>query len=90
MPGPMFSISAFFGAIIFGSGGVPGHKVGEQVPVGDLSQPLLGTLCCWASLMLPGVFIVLGFLPYWEDINKYKSVKTALKGENLSSPTICQ
>jgi hypothetical protein len=69
----MFSIAAFFGAIIFGADG--------SAASGSLAMPLLGTLCCWASLMLPGVFIVLGFLPYWEDINKNSSVKTALKGE---------
>ena len=65
LPGPMFNIACFFGALRHG---------------------VCGALLCWSALMLPGVLIALGCLPWWtEAVAKNKRVRAALAGLNAAA-----
>ena len=47
--------------------------------------PTLGALLCWVSLVLPGMLIALGCLPFWVEIRENTKVKRALKGVNAAA-----
>ncbi|MDE2778307.1 MAG: chromate efflux transporter [Chloroflexota bacterium] len=64
LPGPLFSFSAYLGAV---AGGVP------------------GLLLAFVGLFLPGVLIIYGVLPFWEQLRRYPWVRIALVGVNATA-----
>lgn len=64
LPGPLFSFSAYLGAV---AGGVP------------------GLLLAFVGLFLPGVLIIFGVLPFWEQVRRYPWVRIALVGVNAAA-----
>ena len=42
-------------------------------------------LACWAAMVLPGVFMSLGALPFWNIIRSVGAVKQVLKGVNAAA-----
>ena len=64
LPGPLFSFSAYLGAV---AGGVP------------------GLLLAFVGLFLPGVLVIFGVLPFWEQVRRYPWVRIALTGVNATA-----
>ena len=64
LPGPLFSFSAYLGAV---AGGVP------------------GLLLAFVGLFLPGLLIIFGVLPFWEQVRRYPWVRIALTGVNATA-----
>jgi chromate transporter len=61
MPGPMFNLSAYLGALL---AGIP------------------GAICCWLGLLLPGVFIMAGVIPFWKTY--LDATRVAIRGINAA------
>ena len=64
LPGPLFSFSAYLGAV---AGGVT------------------GLFLAFVGLFLPGVLIIYGVLPFWEQLRRYPWVRIALVGVNATA-----
>lgn len=64
LPGPLFSFSAYLGAV---AGGVQ------------------GLLLAFVGLFLPGVLMIFGVLPFWEQVRRYPWVRIALTGVNATA-----
>ena len=71
LPGPVFSFSAFVGAI-----SMKGSGFGSQV---------LGGLISAAGIFLPGTFLIFFIIRFWENLKKYRIVKASLEGINAVS-----
>ena len=66
IPGPVFSFSAYVGAISareFGSGG-----------------QIFGAGMAVAGIFLPGTFLIFFVIRFWEQLKKYRIVKASLEG----------
>src|SRR5690606_17771139 len=73
LPGPTFSFTSFLGAITmrnFGEG------IGYQI---------LGSAIATLGINLPGIILVLFFVPFWEDLKKINRIRTSLSGINAVS-----
>lgn len=71
LPGPVFSIATFSGAMAlqhWGSGG-----------------QLLGALAGTAGIFLPGIFVIFFIYPIWNQIKHFSPVKNAIEGINAAS-----
>lgn len=64
MPGPMFNLSAFTGA---------------------LNHGFSGALLCWTAMILPGISMALGALPFYVKLRREDRVQRALKGVNAAA-----
>ena len=71
LPGPVFSFSAFVGAI-----SMKGTGFGSQI---------LGGLISAAGIFLPGTFLIFFIIRFWENLKKYRIVKASLEGINAVS-----
>lgn len=73
LPGPTFSFTSFLGAVTmrnFGEG------IGYQI---------LGSAIATLGINLPGIILVLFFVPFWEDLKKINRIRTSLSGINAVS-----
>jgi chromate transporter len=70
MPGPLFNLSAYIGA-------VAARRAGINV--------IVGVLCCWLGLFGPGVMLIFAVLPFWGKFRKWDVYKRALPGLNASA-----
>lgn len=65
---------------------VPGPLFTFAAYLGAATQPepngLLGALLCLFAIYLPSFLLLLGVLPFWEDLRKRTSAQAALKGVN--------
>lgn len=66
VPGPVFSFSAFMGALSMREYGYAGE--------------ILGALCAAAGIFLPGTFLIFFIIRFWESLKKYRVVKASLEG----------
>lgn len=67
IPGPLFTFSAYLGAIS-----------------SDSSSGILGAALCLVAAFLPSYLLIVGVLPFWEDLRKHEKMKLAMKGINAS------
>jgi chromate transporter len=70
MPGPLFNLSAYIGA-------VAAKRAGVNV--------IVGVMCCWFGLFGPGVMLIFAVLPFWGKFRKWDVYKRALPGLNASA-----
>ena len=67
---------------------VPGPLFTFAAYLGAVMQPephgWLGGLICLGAIFLPSFFLLLGILPFWEQLRRVKSVRTALMGVNAA------
>ena len=70
MPGPLFNISAYLGAVI-------AHNAGYV--------PFFGTIVCWIALFGPGIMLIFGILPFWGWLRTKILYKRALPGINAAA-----
>lgn len=71
LPGPVFSFSAYIGAI-----GMKDSSIMMQV---------FGGLMSAAGVFLPGTFLIFFVIRFWEDLKKYRIVRASLEGINAVS-----
>lgn len=63
IPGPLFTFSAYLGAVAAG---------------------WLGAVICLIAAFLPSFFLVFGAFPFWEEIRKNQSMRSAMAGINAA------
>ena len=70
MPGPLFNLSAYLGAVM-------AIRAGYSF--------IVGTAVCWVGLFGPGLLLIYGVLPYWGKFRKLPVYRRALPGLNASA-----
>ena len=71
LPGPVFSFSAYIGALAmrdFGTGGA-----------------IAGALMSAAGIFLPGTFLIFFMIRIWESLKKYRVIRASLEGIQAAS-----
>lgn len=71
LPGPVFSFSAYIGALSMREAGFGGE--------------ILGALAASLGIFLPGTFLIFFVIRFWEGLKKYRIVKASLEGINAAS-----
>ncbi|MFK7953962.1 MAG: chromate efflux transporter [Ekhidna sp.] len=66
IPGPVFSFSAYVGALSVGGMGIGGR--------------ILGAAMSAIGVFLPGTFLIFFVIRFWESLKKYRIVKASLEG----------
>ncbi|AFK04583.1 chromate transporter, chromate ion transporter (CHR) family [Emticicia oligotrophica DSM 17448] len=70
-PGPVFSISAFVGALSMRNWGMGGE--------------ILGSAMATLGIFLPGIFLIFFVIRFWEQLKKYRGIRASLEGINAAS-----
>jgi len=70
-PGPVFSISAFVGALSMREWGTSGA--------------ILGSVVSSAGIFLPGTFLIFFVIRFWNELKKYRGIRASLEGINAAS-----
>ena len=71
MPGPVFSFSAYIGALSSRSSGIGGE--------------LLGALMSALGIFLPGTFLIFFVIRVWDSLKQYRGVRASLEGITAAS-----
>ena len=71
VPGPVFSFSAYIGALSMRAFGFAGQ--------------VLGALVASIGIFLPGTFLIFFVIRFWDGLKKYRMVKASLEGINAAS-----
>lgn len=66
VPGPVFSFSAYIGALAMRDYGIIGK--------------LLGAIMSAAGIFLPGTFLIFFMIRLWESLKKYRPIRASLEG----------
>jgi len=74
LPGPLFSFSAFIGALAMRDYGVGGQ--------------ILGSIAATAGIFLPGTILIFFIIRFWERLKSYRVVRASLEGINAASAGI--
>lgn len=70
-PGPVFSISAFVGALSMREWGTSGE--------------VLGSIVASVGIFLPGTFLIFFVIRFWNELKKYRGIRASLEGINAAS-----
>lgn len=70
-PGPVFSISAFVGALSMREWGTSGA--------------ILGSVVSSVGIFLPGTFLIFFVIRFWNELKKYRGIRASLEGINAAS-----
>lgn len=70
LPGPLFNLSAYVGAIIATNAGIPA---------------LVGIFVCWLGLFTPGILMIFAVLPWWGTFRQCHSYRRMLPGLNAAA-----
>lgn len=71
IPGPVFSFSAFIGALSMKDSGMAGQIVGAFVSA--------------AGIFLPGTFLTFFVIRFWDSLKKFRAVRASLEGISAAS-----
>lgn len=71
IPGPVFSFSAYVGALSMREFGIGGQ--------------IFGAFMASAGVFLPGTFLIFFVARFWEELKKYRIIKASLEGINAVS-----
>lgn len=74
LPGPLFSFSAFVGAMSMKEYGISGQ--------------VLGAIIATAGIFLPGTILIFFVIRFWDRLKKYRIIKASLHGINCASAGI--
>ena len=64
---------------------LPGPMLNISAFFGALVFGAQGAFICWLCLVVPGVLIALGCMPFWDSLRTNEHVKAALKGVNAAA-----
>ncbi|MDZ7933871.1 MAG: chromate efflux transporter [Emticicia sp.] len=70
-PGPVFSISAFVGALSMREWGIGGE--------------IIGSIVATLGIFLPGTFLIFFVIRFWNELKKYRGIRASLEGINAAS-----
>ncbi len=73
LPGPVFSFSAYVGALSM-------QTQGASIPA-----QCLGAFMSAAGIFLPGTFLIFFLIRFWESLKKYRVVRASLEGITAAS-----
>jgi len=71
VPGPVFSFSAYIGALSMREWGTGGE--------------ILGALMSAAGIFLPGTFLIFFVIRIWESLKKFRPIRASLEGINAAN-----
>jgi chromate transporter len=71
VPGPVFSIASYVGALSMRAQGVFGQ--------------LWGSIAATTGIFLPGTFLIFFVYRFWDELKKYRGVRASLEGINAAS-----
>lgn len=71
LPGPVFSFSAYIGALSSRNYGIGGE--------------ILGAVMSALGIFLPGTFLIFFVIRFWENFKKYRGVRASLEGITAAS-----
>jgi chromate transporter len=71
LPGPVFSFSAYIGALAMREYGIAGE--------------LTGALLSAAGIFLPGTFLIFFVIRFWESLKTFRAVRASLEGITAAS-----
>lgn len=71
LPGPVFSFSAYIGALAMREYGVFGEIIGSIMSV--------------AGIFLPGTFLIFFMIRIWESLKKFRPIRASLEGINAAN-----
>ena len=71
VPGPVFSLASYIGALSMRNGGISGQFWGSFVAT--------------AGIFLPGTFLIFFVYRFWEQLKRYRVVRASLEGINAAS-----
>ncbi len=71
IPGPVFSFSAYIGALSMKDAGLGGQ--------------VAGALLSAAGIFLPGTFLIFFVIRFWESLKKFRAVRASLEGITAAS-----
>ncbi len=71
IPGPVFSFSAYIGALSMKSSGIGGQ--------------IAGGLISAAGIFLPGTFLIFFLIRFWDSLKKFRAVRASLEGITAAS-----
>lgn len=71
VPGPVFSFTAYIGALSMRDYGMGGE--------------ILGSLLATIGIFLPGTFFIFFVIKFWEQLKKYRIVRASIEGINAAS-----
>jgi chromate transporter len=71
LPGPLFSFSAFIGALAMRDFG----------PGGEIAGAVMSAL----GMFLPGTFLIFFMIRVWESLKKYRPIRASLEGINAAN-----
>lgn len=73
-PGPVFSISSYLGTLSMFA--MTDHGIWGAV---------LGSFICTAGIFLPGTFLIFFIYRFWDELKKYRIIKSSLEGINAAA-----
>src|SRR5262249_43948582 len=71
LPGPLFSFSAFIGALSMREFGIGGE--------------LFGAIMSALGIFLPGTFLIFFMMRVWDSLKKYRPIRASLEGINAAN-----
>ena len=71
LPGPVFSFSAYIGALSMREYGIGGE--------------IIGALMSAMGIFLPGTFLIFFVIRFWDSLKKYRAVRASLEGITAAS-----
>ena len=71
IPGPVFSFSAYIGALSMKHAGIGGQIAGAFISA--------------AGIFLPGTFLIFFVIRFWESLKKFRAVRASLEGITAAS-----
>jgi len=71
IPGPVFSIASFVGALSMRNDGLNGQ--------------LLGSFAASLGIFLPGMFLIFFVYQFWNQLKQYRAIRASLEGINAAS-----
>lgn len=71
IPGPVFSFSAYIGAL--------------SVKEGGMLAKIAGAFLSAAGIFLPGTFLIFFLIRFWESLKKFRAIRASLEGITAAS-----
>ena len=68
LPGPTFSFTSFIGSMTLGNKGF------------GITGQIIGSIVAVIGINMPGLILILFFVPFWEDLKKITRIRNSLSG----------
>lgn len=72
VPGPLFTIAAYLGAAT------------AQAAQAPLLPQIVSAAAALAAIFLPGLLLLVGLLPFWDELRRHPAAQAAMRGANAA------